>query len=296
MELKENADIRRALDRLQQMVEVLNDRYRDVRRERKALRDRIEELTREREVVDASTSAQLESAGNDRRRAAELEERAARAERAEAELRDTIAELRSQLAERDARLDDLGPAREELAAQRGILAREQHERAALEEKHLSAIAKLDAATRAEAMARTATVAVEEKLAAVELEREGLEARLFKAVEERDQAVAASEALREQIGSGDSTDDERLKAQQGRIEELMGELAATRKAVAAKEREVADAVKEATELRARVEQLGEETARLKAGDGVGLSAEERRKIAQQIDTAIELIDHHLSGGE
>lgn len=296
MELKENADIRRALDRLQQMVEVLNDRYRDVRRERKALRDRIEELTREREVVEAATSAQLESAGNDRRRAAELEERAARAERAEAELRDSIAELRSQLAERDARIDELGPAREELAAQRGILAREQHERAALEEKHLGAIAKLDAATRAEAMARTATAAVEEKLAAAETEREGLEARLFKFTEERDQALAAAEALRAQIGSGDSTDDERLKAQQGRIEELMGELAATRKAVAVKEREVSDAVKEAAGLRQRVEQLGEEVERLKAGDGVGLSAEERRKIAQQIDTAIELIDHHLSGGE
>src|ERR1041384_8081203 len=60
MRPNETADIRRALDRLQQTFEVLSDRYRDLRRERKQLRERIEEMQRGREMGQAAHAAQLE--------------------------------------------------------------------------------------------------------------------------------------------------------------------------------------------------------------------------------------------
>src|SRR4051812_2873413 len=122
MEPNETADIRRALDRLQQAFELLNDRYRDIRRERKQLRDRIEELLREREVTDTANAAQGEMAANDRRRAVELEERALHAERKGGEMVARVEELERLVAERESlvaeQVDMLHALRAELEGER----------------------------------------------------------------------------------------------------------------------------------------------------------------------------------
>jgi exonuclease SbcC len=238
MEPNETADIRRALDRLQQAFELLNDRYRDLRRERKQARERIEELQREREIADASNAAQLELAEREHRRAAELEERAVQAERQQEELMVRVADLERAVTEREAliaeqedllvqmradleiqrakeeegwieesrRREEVEGLRRELAhaqaeseemreqmtrlaavpegsmvipsgdvdmiraenvSLRQLVELQQHERSELEGKHLQAIGKLDAATRAEAMARTEVAALEEEKRSLE---------------------------------------------------------------------------------------------------------------------------------
>ncbi|HVZ38103.1 MAG TPA: hypothetical protein VHI13_02415 [Candidatus Kapabacteria bacterium] len=184
MNLNENADIRRAIDRLQQVVEVLSDRHREMRRERKQLRERIDELTQEREIAVAAASSQMDAAAAERTRAIKLEERARAAEASASELEARVVELERLLADRDAQLAELERGSEDLAVLRASVVAGQRERALLEEKHLQAIAKLDAATRAEAMARTeaaaaanASQALEERCDALLGEKAALEAEL-----------------------------------------------------------------------------------------------------------------------
>ncbi len=201
MDLKENADIRRALDNLQQMVEVLNDRYREVRRERKLLRERVDELIREREVAEANLAAHVDRTVAERERTAELEQRL----RAGAQEREQFAaetdELRRAVADRDGQLKELERLRDEVVALRQGIVHEREERASLEEKHLQAIGKLDAATRAEAMARTdtasrdAVVATrEQELAAAHARIEDLEAELRLRTAEAGQGAEGAEQL------------------------------------------------------------------------------------------------------
>ncbi|MEO5928339.1 MAG: hypothetical protein ABIR47_00260 [Candidatus Kapaibacterium sp.] len=230
MRPNETADIRKSIDKLQQALEILGDRYRDLRRERKQLRERIDELVQERDSADAATSAQLEMAVRDRKRVLELESRVGDAERRHEESFNRMAELESTIRDREGLIaeqeDTLAELRKELAARReaeeknwsqeeqshkevlslrhelasakaenerllgemsrieprdeGELSvmgaemerlrgesqslqqavnRLQGERATLEGKHLQAIGKLDAATRAEAMARTEVAAL-----------------------------------------------------------------------------------------------------------------------------------------
>jgi chromosome segregation ATPase len=261
MDPNETADIRRALDRLQQAFELLNDRYRDMRRERKQLRERIEELLREREVADTANAAQSEMAAADRRRAVEMEERAVQAERRAEELvgrvddlervvaereslvaeqvdmlqalrsdlerqrqageeswtlgeglREEVDMLRRQLAQAQAEAEryreevanaamigegqvaisgsELEKLRSETAALRQTVAMQQQERYDMEGKHHQAIGKLDAATRAEAMARTEVVALQDE-----------NARLERSIVEMKESYAE---LEHAIGAGDES--------------------------------------------------------------------------------------------
>lgn len=368
MDQKDNADIRRALDNLHQMVEVLNDRYRDVRRDRKQLRDRVDELLRERETAEAGVAARLEAADADRARAAELEERALMAEMERDEAGSVIADLNHSLAERNARIAELEILREDVATLRSALERERAERSALEEKHYAAISKLDAATNAEAMARTDSAALEaektrlegdlaaareriaaledalhkrgaeagdgaeaaaklvareqelkethsrleqrerdhaaalakmeERLAAAELERERQQKALHELSAERDSARTAADAIREQMKLLDATDDERLKASSARIDELTRDLEAMRSRAVAREHEAASAAEGLAMAEARVRELEKELARLQAaGPGMGaiMDDAERKKMVEQIETAISLIDRHLASG-
>jgi chromosome segregation ATPase len=272
MRPNETADIRKALDRLQQTFEVLSDRYRDLRRERKQLRERIEEMQREREIADASTAAQLELVAGDRRRAGEMEERAGAAEQRsevlalriaelegvvaereaiiaeqaetinaaraeldqrrhheeeswtnEEQLRKEVGSLRQQIAQMQAEAEaqqerigqivpmeeghvslpaaDLTAMRREAEELRAMIARLQEERASLEGKHLQAIGKLDAATRAEAMARTEVARLEgeketlvESLASLRAGREEYEARMRELEGERGRSESSAAEL------------------------------------------------------------------------------------------------------
>lgn len=98
----ESAEVRRALERLQNTLDIMGDRYRDIRRERRQLRERIEQLEREREAASMSLSARLETAAHDRKRAIEFEERAIQAEKGQADLHQRLVDLERQLAEREA--------------------------------------------------------------------------------------------------------------------------------------------------------------------------------------------------
>lgn len=272
MEPNETADIRRALDRLQQAFELLNDRYRDLRRERKQLRERIEEVMREREIAETAGAAQSEMAANDRRRAVEMEERALQAESRAAEALARIDELERVVAEREAlvaeqedtlqrlRADlaqgrqtsdetwragellreeneglrrqlaqtqtdlegyrselermrvvgegevtisgtDLDRLRSENASLRQMVALQQQERSDLEGKHHQAIGKLDAATRAEAMARTEVASLEEERITLERQVNDLRdaySRLESSIASDDSGRIAAEAHAAQL--------------------------------------------------------------------------------------------------
>src|SRR2546423_8703920 len=103
---KESADIRRAFDLLQQTLEVLSDRYRERRKERKQLRSRIDELEQDREKTALATAARLETAVIDRKRVTELEERVVQAERRNSELYDRISDLQAAVSEREGLIAD----------------------------------------------------------------------------------------------------------------------------------------------------------------------------------------------
>lgn len=434
-------EIRRALDRLQQSFEVMSDKYRDLRRERKQLRERIEELHRERDRVGAANAAQLEMAETDRARAIDLEQRVTQAEHRSEELSSRAADLEQSLKEREAliaeqedvlaqlrqeltqgrakdeetwmqgehqreEIDDLRrqlgqiraesesyrtqleqvtavgegevvlPAsaleemRTESASLRGIIAQLRDERSEFESRHLQAIGKLDAATLAETMARTESAALQQekteledalaaqreaharlelklaeaaervpdtaddarleerereigelhaalgrkqeshaaevaqfrdRLAAVDVERERLEQQAGELRGERDSARLAAESLKLSLQQAESGDDERLRAQRTRIEELQRELGQALDIAARKEVEVDRALQDLEIAQERFARLNEEMEQLKAEpvaangtavNGLTLGDDERRQIAEQIDTAIRIIDKHL----
>ncbi len=97
----ESADMRRAFERLQLALERLGDRYHDLRRERKRLMERIQELEQERSNAGLSVSAQMEAAAGDRRRLTEAEERTFQAEKRLADLYEKIDRLEQDGARRD---------------------------------------------------------------------------------------------------------------------------------------------------------------------------------------------------
>lgn len=438
----ETADIRKALDRLQSSFEVLGDRYRDLRRERKILREQIEELQKSRESAEIMGSSQLEMAENDRRRAIEFEERAITAERRYEDIYNRVSDLERQLAEREAllaeredaysqlriELDARGSTHEEIASERdkaqeeavslrarlqqiageiqlyqtrqsrlesdqeqdrsrsatqlneamketssltAIVAKLKEEYGDLEEKHLQAIGKLDAATRAEAMARTdvarlqderqavddslrelheksalleaslrqqqqlieragadaggiegreneihqlhATMeklesehatqiaALQEQLSQVDLERERLESLQRDLRRERDEAQGELQTLRERLSRLESSDVEQDHQRYARIEEMGAEIRLLNERGAQREKEMADAGNELERLQSRVAELTRqvehlESASLVTENGVStsgyLSNDERRKLADDIDMAIRLIDQQL----
>lgn len=437
----ETVEIRRALDKLQQTFEALNDRYRDLRRERKQLRERIDELVRERDASAVANAAQLEMARKDRDRAGELEERLRDAERRGEESFNRVADLERDLAGRDqiivdqedalarlraeleaarareedawmqsehrreefedlrrqlgqaqaesesyrAQLDQIASDREgeatvttaeiesirsESAALRKMIEQLQEERAEIEAKHLEAAEGLEAATLAETTLRAdiatlrqenailenaldalrkssaelehrlagaagrsgggpggdgepdarerriaelhaalerrqemhaAEVAqLEERLAATELERERLERQVGEIRNERDTMRQRVEALKLDLSRAEADDDERLRAQRTRMEELQRELNQALDIAARREMEAAGTAQELETALERLARVNDELERLGGGHaaengaagGVRLSEEERRQIAEKIDTAILLIDRHL----
>lgn len=432
----ESSDIRKALDKLQTAFEALGDRYRDIRRERKMLRERIDELIAERENSTVSTAVDLEIAANDRKRVVELEERALRAERKHESLFNTISELEERIQLREAsmveqedviaqlraqvektklgsegiwtereglraqvdelrgelttaeqrsselqkRLDELESStpdaaeleglRRALAEQRALAEHLRKERSDLDEKNLQTIGKLDAATRAEAMARTETVRIEdekgdlkseiaelearcllqedklrelasfrqevtvskgaveereqellelrtvakerelaysatqadlrERIETLELERERIARQATDIRHERDAALANVETLTHRLKGLESSDEERLKAQRERIESLSNDLTealdmATRNEtdLVAANRELAKLRTRVADLTATVEQLQSIDASMGSANGTGISEDDRRELARQLDAAIELIDRQLA---
>lgn len=437
----DTADIRRALDRLQQSFEILNDRYRELRRERKQLRERIDELHRDQELTQVASSTQLEMASRDRQRVSELEEQLHGAERRNEELFNRAADLERSVAERDtliaeqedllarlkenlqgerqkeeeqwvqgerlreeaeelrvalerareeaaryraqlegapvvaegdivvpaATLDDL---RSEAVSLRQLIAQLQQDRVEMEGKHLQAIGKLDAATLAEAMARTEVAALEseketletslaelreaqtrleeqiaanapagsseedaerelarerqmqelhaelaqrqetyaaessllqERLAAAELERERLERHTAELRVERDLARQGADSLKMQLQQLEAGDDDRLKTQRLRIEQLTADLNLALDVASRKEIEAAKFAQDLEEAQRQLLHLNDELEALRtdpapenglSGESAMLDQEERRQIAAQIDTAIRLIDRHL----
>ncbi len=437
----DTADIRRALDRLQQSFEILNDRYRELRRERKQLRERIDELHREQELTQVASSTQLEMASRDRQRVSELEEQLHGAERRNEELFNRAADLERSMGERDALIAEqedllarlkenlqgerqkeeeqwvqgerlreeteelrvalersreeaaryraqlegapvvaegeivvpaaaLDELRSEAVSLRQLIAQLQQDRIEMEGKHLQAIGKLDAATLAEAMARTQVAALEsekemleramaelreaqtrleeqvaanagtgpseedaerelarerqmqelhaelarrqetyaaesslleERLAAAELERERLERHAAELRVERDLARQGADSLKTQLQQTEGGDDDRLKAQRLRIEQLTADLNLALDVAARKEIEAAKFAQDLEEAQRQLLHLNDELEALKtdpapenalSGEAAMLGQEERRQIAAQIDTAIRLIDRHL----
>jgi chromosome segregation ATPase len=98
-ESTESLEVRRAFDRLQQTLEELGDRYRELRRERRQLHAYLDELEHERDKSGRDVAQRLEAAATDRKRVGELEEllAAAREERERAE--GIVAELEAQRAQ-----------------------------------------------------------------------------------------------------------------------------------------------------------------------------------------------------
>lgn len=310
-------DLRRSLERMQSALETLSDRYRDLRRERRQLRDRIDELVNERESTTAVSAAEVERAAGDRRRASELEERAMRAEKKHEELYNHISSLEAAVAERERMLADqedmiarlslsrsedtaraegadverMKELEEEIRALRASLVRLREERSDLESKQDQTIAKLDAATRGEAAARIEQARLEreqnELVAAIE-SREKILAELRS---ERDAALANVEMLTHRLKGLESSDDERLKAQRSRIEGLSSDLSDALDMASRYERELDESRVEVEKLRRQERELTNEISTLRIS-GSGVAPEDREAMARQIDAAIDLIDRHL----
>jgi len=313
-------DLRRSLDRMQEALESLTERFRELRRERRQLRERIDELIAERETRSASSAADNEVAAAERRRSAELEERAIKAEKRHEALYDRINDLEATVSDRErlladqedmiarlresraAELDearkgavDSGHLKEleaEIAAQRAALARLTTEKSELEAKQGQTIAKLDAATRAEAMARLDLARLEREKEEVGGEAEARTRAIAELRAERDAAVANVEMLTHRLKGLEASDDERLKAQRSRIEALSSDLSDALDMAARNERELVAAQAELEVLRARERELRETIA--EAGSpSPGLTSPDRAALTREIDAAIELIDRHLS---
>ncbi len=312
-------DLRRSMERMQSALETLGDRYRDLRRERRQLRERIDELVNERESSSAASAAEVERAASDRRRAAELEERAIRAEKRHEELFNRISSLEAAVAERErmlaeqedmisrlslSRTEDAARAKgadvermkemeEEVGALRASLVRLREERTELESKQDQTIAKLDAATRAEAMARIEQARLERERDELARTIEAREKSISELRSERDAALANVETLTLRLKGLESSDDERLKAQRARIEALSNDLGDALDMAARHERELNEARAEVEILKRREIELADEIASARSAvGGVGGDLEERQAVARQIDAAIELIDRHL----
>ncbi len=365
----ETADIRRSLDRLQQSFEILNDRYRELRRERKQLRERIDELHRERALADTAVAVQLEMAQQDRQRAAELEVRAQEAERRNEEVGIRIADLERSLAERDALIADhqemLVRLREQLEADRQkdeanwmqsegrreeleelrrqlatvhaeseayraqldrlsvvndgeivvpastieelrseatslrqLVAQLQQDRIDLEGKYLQTIGKLDAATLAEAMART-------DVASLIQEKDVLDSSL---AELRQAHAQIQQQLAENMREDTSAEDaERELARERELQELhaaiqrgedlhAAERATLRDGLAAAAMEQERLERQADELRqqrdaarAAAETLKEELSKLNTGDDERLKAQRVRieGLNEELEYALDM---------
>jgi|GEM_PF-4665052 len=401
MDVNGSTDIRTALDRLQSAFDLLGDRYRELRRERKLLRDQLDAEQQKREEQEISVAAGLEHAAEVSRHAAALEARLHSAEEGAAGLHNRIVELEEELRKRDAAIlhledtaagdaarieaeratadtfrtrceileSELGEARgelhrrtheleelrssarvmeEELAArgadaQAGIeqsrteiaawsarYEREREERLALEEKQLQTIAKLDAATRAEAQARGETAQAVAEAEMLREERDGArneEALLREMLRDVETLRAHAEAERERAERAEHSLEEHrttLEAERRRLvvleakcaeleagNESGGEpVAALRERMAQAENEIVAALELATrseherneieaereELRRQVARMSEEIATLRVaqanGSANGLSPEQSAQLVQQIDTALRLIDEQL----
>jgi chromosome segregation protein len=328
----DSTEIRRALDRLQSTIESLSDRYRELRRERKQMRARIEELEGEREQEDLTTAARLEAAAIDRRRVLELDERVVQAERRQVELYERVLELEETLSERErliveqeetmSRLrsaleeerkrEEEGATRSERASEEllelrrqvadltGRVAALQSERKRLEEQEHQLVGKLDAATRDSGLARMRVEELEEKLAT--------------AAAERDAAREQVQSLLAQLKQLESTDDDRLKAQRLRIDALSRDLSDALDMAAKKETEAMEAADALDRLQERVTELERDLGSLReerdslkgefdrhGGESAPekgstwLSQSDRGQLVMQIDDAIRLIDRHLEGG-
>lgn len=396
-----STDIRAALDRLQGAFDLLGDRYRDLRRERKMLRDQLDAERQEREQGEASMAARLERAAEETRRADALAARINEVEDRSAALHNRIVELEESLQQRDAtilRLEDaaaghtehlesergaaealrslnetqereLAELREELSrrsgeieelrstvrmmeaelatrgadAQAGIeqsrteiaswsarYEREREERLSVEEKQLQTIAKLDAATRAEAQARTEAAQAAAEVETMRGERDNAvneQTLLREMLRDVDVLRVHAESERERADRAEHLANENhaaLEAARGRITQLEAEraelettkesggeaLEALRVRLTQAENDMAEALdlanryeRERNEAEAEREEFGRQVARLTEeiavlhtshanGSANGLSAEENRKLVEQIDAALRLIDEQL----
>lgn len=115
----ESAELRKSLERFQQAIDALADRYLELRRERKRNLERIAELEQERSAAEMTISVHQEIVNQERRRGTELEERVIQGDRRLSELMHRVDELEEVVAEREAMIaeqeDTIGQLRRQLS-------------------------------------------------------------------------------------------------------------------------------------------------------------------------------------
>lgn len=115
----ESAELRKSLERFQQAIDALADRYLELRRERKRNLERIAELEQERAAAEMTISVHQEIVNQERKRGTELEERVIQGDRRMLELLQRAGELEERVAEREAMIaeqeDTLGQLRHQLS-------------------------------------------------------------------------------------------------------------------------------------------------------------------------------------
>jgi chromosome segregation ATPase len=151
--------------------------------------------------------------------------------------------------------------------------------------------------------------LESEVSGLQLERERALKSTAAVEAERDSARSTVESLLVRLKQIEASDDERLKAQRSRIEELTRDLSEALDMAAKKETELMLALSEQerlqrqiAELTERRDTLAEELEKFRSGgtNGVaspstGLSEIDRRAIVDQLRDAITLIDKHLGEG-
>ncbi len=309
-------EIRKALERLQETFEVVQDRYREMRRERKMLLERLEQMENERITIAADAASYRQQTEQGQASITELEEKVAIAEEKNAALESELTTARNEL-------DSVQQEAEVIRA----------DRSELREKQLQLIGKLDSATRDASMARTRAVelestreqadelkkkleelretfdtekkrytdrlnGLEERVANAEQQRVEAEGASRTLLAERDQARETVESLLIRIKQLEEGDDEEKSEYSSQIDELRGDLAEALDMAARKEAETIEAQRTVDELQETVNEYSKKLESLQA-NGQSSSAEiialfddDRDEIVSQIEMAIELIDKHL----
>jgi len=283
LQSNQSADIRKAFERLQQALEMLGDRYRELRRERRRLLERIDELDREHSAAGVSVSAQLEAAVQDRRRLTELEERAFQAEKRQADLYHRIADLEEQISERDALIaeqeDSLNLMRAERDASRELAAGATE---AIEQRDRDIAAlrdELDGAVR-----RTETAL--ERVAALESAGATSEAAAGERIARLTERVAEADASVRVLREDRSALEEKYLQTIAKLDASTRDAAMGRNRIAELERELAELESTLHEVKGRTEISDEERRELSRLRGLaGDRDEEMDVLRQDLATAV-----------
>lgn len=292
---RQSEDIRKALERLQRTMEQAVDQIRTLHRDRKVLLERINELEEERRAMGASLNERADEALQVREQVAELEELLHRSGQEQETLRLQVLAMQTALNERDGMIAEqedalvqstrkIGELEERLARSRQQIedlesgqsqSREQQERLVAAGEELEAERR-----RAEERSRE----WEGRIAEAESDRDAMRKSAEALLRERDQARATVESMLVRVRQLEAVDGEQLALLRDKVDGLTQDLEEALEMAAGNEAEVSVLREQIADLEAEIE---------RGATHGGFSVEDQEELVHQMESALLLIDKHLS---